>query len=597
MKLEYRQLLINENAYFFKLKKSLVRRDIEIVFEEALKHKKGKREFEPRLRESYIPGPKEIAKISFDVFSYKKRPSFLTDDVNGVSEKKFGLFLIVESNDMIAIIRKNVSGIKHLYSMVQKIDYDVLVRFLLNPDTKYEKIVTSSMNMASNAMQKKTSEAADLQGVLSRFGTSKQIIASLRVGNKENKSTVTVNTSRVNSFNVQNEFAPAILWMVEMMDLIRRASKSAPQSHFIDSFATPINFDDIIDEIEPTYLVIRLDALKDEIDNGQVNKIYNSKSKKRIDFNKEVLDFERLFPLKLDKTGVYVSPNIKVKVKEDSIATSILPFKDIILDFGDDHEVDLNTYINMRSYYMIVFNKLQYAYSHGKIFEDSRLLGDKEHFMGTFVSYDDLKNIDSEKGINYTTTSTQFKPNSLFNFVEQQFSTDSTYLLCDDLGTEWGDYISLKDDEIIFFHLKHNQDGLSAKNLENVFGQAQKNFGFLQLTEEMIEKRRTKWTGNYRTNHITTAIKRMRKNPTGKSSIDDLIKYADLVSSNPNVRRKVFVVVNFISKTEISKMFDTLKGGKTLANQGVLLQMLWFIHGILALATDHGVEFRILCRP
>jgi hypothetical protein len=89
----------------------------------------------------------------------------------------------------------------------------------------------------------------------------------------------------------------------------------------------------------------------------------------------------------------------------------------------------------------------------------------------------------------------------------------------------------------------------------------------------------------------------MRKSPTGKDSIADLIKYADLVSSNPNVRRKVFVVINFISKAEVSKMFDTLKSGKTLANQGVLLQMLWFVHGILALATDQGVEFRILCRP
>lgn len=596
MKLDYKQLLINENAYFFKLKRPLVLRDIQVVFEEAVRHKKGKREFESKLRESYIHGPKEIAKISFDVFSYKKRPSFLTDDVTSAMETKFGLFLIVESNDLVAVIRKNVSGIKHLYSLVQKIDYNVLVRFLLQPETKFEKITTNSMNTAVNAMQKKTSEATDLQGVLSRFGTSKQIIASLRVGNKENKSTVTINTSRVNSFNVQNEFGPAVIWMVEMMDLIRRANKRAPESHFIDSFANPINFDDVIDEIEPTYLVIRLDALKDEIGEGQVNKIYNSKTKRKVDFKKDILDFERLFALKLDKNGLYTGSNVKVKVKSESISATIEPFKDIILDFGNDHEIDLNTYISVRSHFMIIFDKIQYVYSHGRVFEDSRLLGDKENFMNAFVSFKELQNIDSEKGENYLPTSKGFKPNSLFRFVEDKFGPDSAYLLCDDLGTEWGDFISLKDDEITFFHLKHNEHGLSAKNLENVFGQAQKNFGYLQLTEEMIDKRRSKWTGYYRINNVTTAIPRMRKSPHTKPSIDELITYAGLVSTNPNVRRRVFVVVNFISKSELSKMFDVLKQGNVLGNQGVALQMLWFVHGLLALAAEQGVEFRVLCR-
>lgn len=214
MILEYHQLLINENAYFFKIQRPITKRDIETVFEQSLRHKHAQRAFEPRLRKSFVHGPGEIAKISYDVFSFKRRPSFLADNVPNTFEVKYGLFLIVETSDLVAIVRKNVSGIKHLYSLVDRIDSDVLVRFLHKSDTKYEKIVTNSMNVASNAMQKKTNEATDLQGVLSRFGTSKQIISSLRVDNKNRKSTVAVNTSRVNSYGLQNEFTPAILWIV-----------------------------------------------------------------------------------------------------------------------------------------------------------------------------------------------------------------------------------------------------------------------------------------------------------------------------------------------------------------------------------------------
>lgn len=597
MILEYHHLLINENAYFFKIQRPITKRDIETAFEQSLRHKHAKRPFEPRLRKSYVHGAAEIAKISYDVFSFKRRPSFLAADVPNTFEVKYGLFLIVETSDLIAIVRKNVSGIKHLYSFLDRIDSDVLVRFLHKSNTKYEKIVTNSMNVASNAMQKKTNEAADLQGVLSRFGTSKQIISSLRVDNKDRKSTATVNTSRVNSYSLQNEFAPAILWMVDVMSLIRHAIRSAPESHFIDSFAKPVKYEDIIDDLEPTYLILRLNELKDEIDNNAIERIYDRNTNRSINFETDILSFERLFELEEDTPRVYLAEDVTVKVRQKYISISIERFRNIMLDFGGDNDVDLNTYIKRRHYFLVVFDKPQYVYSHGSIFEDSRLLGDKDYFMSTFVPFPELSNIDSEKGINYTRTATTFKPNSLFRFVDDKFGSSEGYLIWDDLGTEWADFVSVSVDEINFLHLKHNNEGLSAKNLETVFAQAQKNFGSLQLTEEMIEERRSKWMSNYRINKVTTAIKRMRRHPAGMESIDDLIKFAESVSSNPHVRRKVFVVVSFISKNEMSRAFDRLKAGHSFANQGVILQLIWLINGMLALTTELNSEFKILCRP
>ncbi len=168
---------------------------------------------------------------------------------------------------------------------------------------------------------------------------------------------------------------------------------------------------------------------------------------------------------------------------------------------------------------MIVFDNYEYVYSRGTIFKDSRLLGDTDNFLSTFVTFDSLKNIESEKGENYLPTSSKFKPNSLFSFVEDELAINSNYLICDDQGVEWGDFISINDDEITFYHLKHNILGLSATNLEEVFGQVQKNLGFLQLTEEMINKRKVKWQNTYQLKGVGTSIKRMRKYPKGKSSM------------------------------------------------------------------------------
>src|SRR5260221_2724288 len=304
MKLEFEHLLVNENAYFFKLKRKLTARDIELIFQECLSNKRANRKFEPKLRESFVHGPREIAKVSIDIFEFKKRPSFLTKDVKNNFEIKYGLFIIIEAEELVAVIRKNVSGIDRLYTLIEKIDYDILVRFLLKEGSKYEKLVTSNMNAASNAMQRKTSEADDLQGILSRFGTSKQIINSLRVDNQGNKSTVTVSTSRVNSFNVQKDFTPAILWMVDMMRLIKLALKNPPQSRFIDSFAIPIKFQDIINELTPKYILLRFGSLKDEIEDDQIDRCYHRTGKKKVDLQKEIFDKERLFELEENNAGI-----------------------------------------------------------------------------------------------------------------------------------------------------------------------------------------------------------------------------------------------------------------------------------------------------
>lgn len=257
----------------------------------------------------------------------------------------------------------------------------------------------------------------------------------------------------------------------------------------------------------------------------------------------------------------------------------------------------MNQYFNNKNSFIINFNKIDYIYTHRKIFHDSKLLGDIDNFLTAFQPFDKLNKVKSEKGTGYSSASTSFSKDSLFYFIENELASKHKCLICDDMGAEWGDFISLNDEEIVFYHAKFHRESLSATNLEEVFGQAQKNFGYLALSEEMIIHRSSRWIRNYQIDKINTKIRRIRKCPNASDPIKSILSYNETVSSNPNLRRKVCIVISSLSKKDLTDSIIKVKQGNYFENMGVTAQILWFVNSLLASANDIGAEFRIICRP
>jgi hypothetical protein len=593
-------IVLNENAYFYRSKKTISKTDIMKAFSESLADKKASRKYQARIREPLFNGPTAIAKFSLDIFEFKHSPSFLEKPEPGKWETKFGLFLILEYKGYVAVIRRNVSGVKSLDKMVANIDYDILAYFLTTQKSKFEKIVSSNMNTAENAIQTKSSEAIDLKGILSRFGASKQILNAIRIDNGGVKNTVALNTSRVNSFKLKNKFETTLFWLVDILKEIDRAFTAMPKNSFLDGFAKSLKFTDVIDDLEPTYVLLRFGALKSEIEEGNITRCY-----KRDDIGVEV-DFdllafinanEKLFKLTKENSKTFSNGELSVKKNLHSITISNDEFKEILLDYGNGNTLTLNQYINSGQHFMVNFDKVEYVYSHGKIFKDSKLLGDTETFLETFITYPSISSITSEKGSSYVTSTTAFKPDSLFRFIENEYSPATECMICDDMGVEWGDYISIDKNSITFFHAKCHSGGLSASNLEEVFGQAQKNFGSLELTEEMIDYRAKRWVKQYKIGGVQTQIDRIRKCPTRTNQIQTIKELVYNASSSANFRRKVFIVVNFISKADLKKSIEDIKNGNQFVQNGVPLQILWFVNSLLCSAYELNTELRIICKP
>lgn len=593
-------ILLNENAYFYKAKKKITKSDILTLFNDCIRDKGAKRKYQSKIRESLFDGGKEVAKFSLEIFEFKQKPSFLDEPEDEKWETKYGLFLLLEYKDYVAIIRKNVSGTRSLRTLIENIDYKTLAYFLVTQKSKFEKIISSNMNTSENAIQIKQSEAVDLKGTLSRFGASKQILNVIRLDNTGEKHAVALNTSRVNSFKLKSKFEKTLFWIVGKLSMLDGASKNLPKSSFLDGFATPIKFRDEIDNLEPTFVLIRFGTLLQEIEENKIEKCYKIDqvgNEVSVDLEKFITSHERLFELTKTNPTVYECGNLKVRKNANSISVSNDDFNEIIIDYGNENTTTLSQYINYSSNFMVNFDKLDYVYSHGKIFRDTKLLGDLDNFFATFISYPSLNTIKSEKGKKYTTASTKFNANSLFGFIENEFCVNAQCLICDDLGVEWGDFISIENDSISFYHAKSNDGGLSASKLEEVFGQAQKNFGFLELTDDMIDYRSDRWLKNYKLDTVQTKIKRIRKCPQSTDKIQEIKNLSQSVSSSGNFRRKVFIVINFISKSKLEASIKELKSGKKFEKKGVTLQILWFVNSLLCSANELSAELRIICKP
>lgn len=596
---DVKDIAINENAYFYKVSKKLTKDAIIKMFNECISDKKAKRKYKPIIRRSLQDGPKEVGKYSLDIFEFKMHPTFFKNDTNDW-EVKYGFFLILEYEDYVGLIMKNVSGVRSQKKNFENIDYSVLAYFLVTPDSKFEKIVSNSMNTASNALQTKTSESRDLKGTTSTFGASKQILKTLRLDNKGSKSSIALNTSRVNSFNLKTELEKVLFWMIDVFNSIEIAEKALPKSPFIDSFASQIKFQSAIKELEPTFVLLRFGDIKDDIEAGIITRCFKKEGTTEVDVDliNEIEKVESLIKLTKvdDDTYIDSSETNKVRVNENSITFYNSDFSKLYIDFGE-RNMNLNSYINGGNHFIVNFDKIEYVYSHRKIFKDSRLLGDLDTFLRAFKDYKELESITSEKGSGYSTSSTHFKKDSIFHFIETELAKNADCLICDDMGTEWGDYISLTPDETVFYHAKGGGSSLSASNLEIVFGQAQKNFGSIELREEMINARKAKWLSEYKEGKIKTSIKRIRKSPDPTRPLESIKEVRDKVSANPNQIRKVYIVINSLSKKRLADSLYRLKKNGDFEHKGVTLQILWLVSSLLTSANELGIELYIICKP
>ena len=236
----------------------------------------------------------------------------------------------------------------------------------------------------------------------------------------------------------------------------------------------------------------------------------------------------------------------------------------------------------------ILFDNSQFFYYKKTLFQDSKL--QDSGFLRYFHAENNMINAKSEKGT-FNQDSVNFSDDSIFDILEKRLRRlKYTDIICDDLGNERADYIAFDENRLGFFHAKYKQvdsdrGKKSASVLHDVVSQALKNLVFLDNIENIILDRvhQDKWSNKY----ITTQIDRIRKS----ANSDSIATRLKNTNRQINVQKYMVLVVNFISKREIS---DYIQNQSTNTQ---IQQIVWLLSSFISTCQEMNIIPQIICKP
>jgi hypothetical protein len=592
-------ILINENAYFYENNQNIQisRSKLTELFRTVSSAKTGNyllNSIKVKLN------PNEDIYYSICVFKYITPPTFIDEPTDNWFEEKLAYLLVVEIEDFVVISRKNISKLQDFVKQFKPLDYQTLSTLFVNDDTSFEKFSLKNLNVSDKAVREKTLEAVDLKENFSALGANNYLLNALRLKNNEEKTSLMLNSSRINKFGRKNSIIQFCFWSKNLVQIIKNHTNS---NTFLSIFAEPIDYETVKDELVPISILFNFSNIYTDFEQGIINRVILRllRDGETIDRDVNLIDFlskfERLCKVQT-KDGRHLisnstSKDLEIKLNEKSIIIRSQKLKNVKLVQDNGNEISIIDYVNGKNSYIINFDNIDLAYSNRKLFRDSRLLGNIKNFLKIFKPHSDLNNVTSEKG-SFLTTSITFTDDSIFGFVEKFFLKDFDYFLCDDLIKEWADHIGVSENRIVFFHSKYNTSYASASAFQDIVGQAQKNLGNLTPQDFQLESKRNIWNANYNSKEgVNTAISRVRKG----ASADDIIEQIKQTTKNPYLRKEVYLVLNFISKSELESFLDDLVNGIAFTERNEVIQILWFISSLISSCQELNTEVTIYCRP
>lgn len=595
------QIVLNENAYFYSNpdEVNISRFLITNLFRKISSGKTGNYLLRVINKEIIIDG--QNFNYSICIFRYTAIPSILEEHLDNWEEIKLAYILIIDFKDYMMTIRRNVGKLKEFLEKFEPIDYKVLSTLYVDEDTLIEKINMQNMNVSDRAMRQKSLESLNLKQNLSPLGTSNYVVNNIRVKNDEEKTSLSLNTSRINKFGKKCSIKEISKWGFLQVEKLRA---HADRETFLSIFSESIDFKDHKSDLMPIAILFVFSKLYEDLEQNVIHEtriVLDDGSQRQIDLIKHISKVETLLQITNHNTvglttydiqNPYVN-DLEVRMNEKSISVRSQKLKNVIL-FKDNGRIqNLVDYINSSNQFIVNFDNCELIYTNRKLFKDNRLLGNIDNFLKIFIPNPQLQNANSEKGT-FSAASNNFSPSSVFSVVEDIFMQESEYLVCDDLGKEWADHISISENKIQFIHSKYKDVNYSASAFQDIVGQALKNLGNLMPQDFQLASKQVFWNSNYNNDGFQTQIRRLRK---GNSILDFIDRFKSTILE-PNHQREVYLALNFISKSGLEIKLQQLRDAEAFPERNEVIQILWFISSFINGCKEAGVDgVYIYCKP
>lgn len=587
-------LVLTDNAYFYKTEERITIDYIKTLFNEISEIKIGN-----FLLKIIGQKYKENIRYSICVFKFKSKPTFLDDAVEEEFEIKYAYFILVEYKGLVIVNKRNIASLKSLYEKIDEVDYETISRLYVSNSTMFEKFSLQNMNISSRALKNKNIEAVNIRENFSALGANRYILSSMRVQEKRKRLSLTFNTSRISQLGTKSPIEGLFDWIQNVGDSIETFSKS---DSYLDIFAIPLDFEKNIGNSIPTCILFQFDNLIDEFKEDSARIFFKDGDKEaEIDYDVFFDNFNVLFDIEVDN-GLFkiINPIAEdlLLVKNPKSFTIYSPsLKNYMIEREGVETLDFVTYVNLNKNFLVTLDKVDLVYFSRKLFRDSKLLENIEGFLSIFKPFKELDLSTGEKG-GLSETQTKFDKDCLFGLIENKFANDDDFIICDDLGNEWADFVSIKNgNSVTFYHAKSAPDKiLSASAFHEVVSQAVKNLGNLTPDESLWDKKSEHWKDTYNGKDgkkgVKTAIPRLRKGDDIDAAI---LKYKEVLFL-PNTSRNVVLVVDFISLDTLRANLYQLKDTNDGRYKNQVIQIVWIISSLISCCYEVGVNVYIYCR-
>lgn len=520
-------------------------------------------------------------------------------------EVKVGYVLIVVYRDYVVIFKKYASSMKKFMKKLEPLSYEKMLSLFISQNTVFNKFTMDSLDGSKNAMRSRTYEADNLQESMSTLSASRQVLKFFRANTNRKEHSVSLTTSRINTYNNKKNFTEITTWVRDIVDAI---ISSNSQDSFLSVFAKAEDYKSQYQNLRPVSILFLWRTLYDDIDDNVITQIVFSHAGniqtiptdlflRFVHRMTGLLDTIMKDPAIPGRYGIF--SNGKYTGHTIAVLSSGVQLKSYISDCFILHTTDgdktLTDYVNEKNMFNVYFQDIELVYTNKRLFRDTKLVESASHFLRVFKPVTELSMTSSEKGLTWLSTnlaSIVFPMSSVFGVVEHEFNTPApnTYFICDDMGKEWADHIKVESDRVTFYISKHHTSKCSASDFQDVVGQALKNLGNLTPTQAQLDSKCDIWRRAYVVAGNDSAIMRLRS----RGTVDDAISQWQQAMLNPYFRREVNLVVDFISLTDMRNYLQNIQRGNL---EKEALQLFWLLSSFVSNCKDMDVDVNIYCKP
>jgi hypothetical protein len=506
------------------------------------------------------------------------------------TETRYAYLLLLEHGGFVGVFGGNVGDVAESVSE-ERVSYQKLLALHSDADTEIESLSTRSLRAARVGVTRSTQSGRHLEKALPRVGANQAAPFQLALRQAGLAWRISPGSGRVALSGGRATIPQLCAWFTATCQDIERATEP---SDFIKTFAHPVALGDLPGDVVPTALQLDSSVVDDLIEMpATLRRDETAMTDAEIEQLKQLIrklwlietprtradEEAHTWRLKVDdvEAGRLVVRSTKISLLSDQLSAV-----EVLYENGTTETLN-HVFNNASQPFRLTFSDPSYAYAAGQLFRDHRLLASRTALLEV-LSGELPPDANVEKG----EANDRFARESLFGFVVDRVSAKDHYLVCDDLGAEWADFIgvSTAQQQITFYHCKGGRVEVGASGLHEVVSQAAKNLGYLTASAAELNSRRAKWESNWK----ATPIPRLQRGAT----VAEFVAAFETAVAAPQATRRVTLVTAALSKVAVARAFADIDLDSPRPE---VLHVLWLLSVFVDQCRGIGAVPEIVCRP